>query len=64
MSVTQVYKNVTLSILDLTEIEFALEERLHRHELLAAEIGAREGDAVLVLIERDRAALAKVRAEL
>lgn len=55
-------RNVRFSLLDLTEIEFALCERIARHEVLA--VGAEADHAVFVLLERDRAALAKVRAAL
>lgn len=64
MTETQGYKNVCLSILDLTEIEFALQERIARLDALASALDAKDGDAVFVLLERDRAALAKVAAAL
>jgi hypothetical protein len=53
-----------LTILDLTEIEFALLERIARLQVVADAPYTLPDDAVFVLLERSRAALDKVRAAL
>lgn len=53
-----------LTIVELTEIEFALMERIARLRAVAEAAYTLPDDAVLVLLQRSRATLEKVRAAL